>query len=125
MKWIVDSHKDVNRFNANSIDIRAEGRGDPPNRGDVYQITALASGMSVVATTEIRFQNGDPRMGVNGITDEALLAVVIDRLEKFQTGVTRCRENALAITKLEEAMHWLRHRSADREHRGVEHEELP
>ena len=31
-----------------------------------------------------------------------------------------CRENALALTKVEEALHWLNHRTADRQRRGVE-----
>lgn len=31
-----------------------------------------------------------------------------------------CRENSIAITKLEEAQHWLDARTKDREERGVE-----
>lgn len=67
------------------------------------------------------FQNGPiPQAGVNGITQEALLAIVIDRLRSFQAGPYACRENALALTKLEEALHWLHHRTRLRELRGVE-----
>ncbi|MCK5607171.1 hypothetical protein KAR91_35130 [Candidatus Pacearchaeota archaeon] len=58
--------------------------------------------------------------GVNGCHHEDLIAIVIDRLKSFQQGVFICRENALAITKLEEAVHWLRHRTNDRINRGVE-----
>ena len=36
------------------------------------------------------------------------------------TGRFRCRENALIITKVEEAIHWGNHRTAERERRGVE-----
>lgn len=71
----------------------------------------------------ILFQNGpiaEDGNGVNGVTNEALLAVVLDRLNGFQTGEYRCRENALAITKIEEAMHWMLHRTREREMRGVE-----
>jgi hypothetical protein len=69
----------------------------------------------------VRFQNGPiAEAGVNGISNEALLAVVIDRLECFQRGQYSCRENALALTKLQEAMHWLHHRTRDRIARGVE-----
>src|SRR5258708_2565869 len=54
------------------------------------------------------FQNGPiTENGVNGITQEVLLAIVIDRLQCFQAGPFTCRENALALTKLEEAQHWL------------------
>jgi hypothetical protein len=71
--------------------------------------------------SEVRFQNGPiSENGVNGVTNEALLAVVIDRLRCFQTGPFSCRENALALTKLEEAMHWLNARTSDRMARGVE-----
>jgi hypothetical protein len=67
------------------------------------------------------FQNGPiAEVGTNGITHEALLAVVIDRLQGFQAGPFACRENALALTKLEEAMHWLNHRTRARVVRGVE-----
>lgn len=71
--------------------------------------------------TLILFQNGPiAEVGVNGITHEALLAIVIDRLQAFQRGPYSCRENALALTKLEEAQHWLHHRTAARMQRGVE-----
>lgn len=54
------------------------------------------------------FQNGPiPEKGVNGITQEALLAVLIDRLQSFQSGPYACRENAIALTKLQEAQMWL------------------
>lgn len=71
--------------------------------------------------TVLKFQNGPIKeVGVNGLTDEALLAVLIDRLQGFQSGRYSCRENALALTKFEEGMHWLQHRTRQREARGVE-----
>jgi hypothetical protein len=70
---------------------------------------------------EILFQNGPiPEKGVNGITQEVLLAIVIDRLRSFQAGPFACRENALALTKCEEALHWLHHRTQARMRRNVE-----
>lgn len=69
----------------------------------------------------ILFQNGPiNEKGVNGITQEALLAIVIDRLRSFQAGPFACRENALALTKCEEALHWLQQRAIARMRRGVE-----
>src|SRR4051812_25711169 len=54
---------------------------------------------------DIRFQKGPiNEAGVNGITSEALLAVLLDRHQGFQSGQFPSRENALAITKLEEAL---------------------
>lgn len=69
----------------------------------------------------IHFQNGPiAEVGTNGLTHEVLLAILIDRLESFQNGPYCCRENALALTKLEEAMQWLHHRTRARVARGVE-----
>jgi hypothetical protein len=69
----------------------------------------------------ISFQNGPiNEVGNNGITNEALLAIVIDRLEGFQSGKFKCRDNAIVLTKLEEAMMRLQKRTRDRMARGVE-----
>lgn len=69
----------------------------------------------------VRFQNGPiNEAGVNGLTHEALLAILIDRLQCFQKGPYACRENALALTKLDEALLWLCKRTLDRIQRGVE-----
>lgn len=69
----------------------------------------------------IKFQKGGIQdSGINGCHNEDLLAIVIDRLQGFQSGDFCCRENALALTKLEEALHWLNHRTQSRIRRGVE-----
>lgn len=69
----------------------------------------------------VRFQNGPIKeAGVNGISNEALLAIVEDRLKGFQSGKFACRENALALTKIQEAMQWLHFRTRDRVSRQVE-----
>lgn len=70
---------------------------------------------------EIHFQEGPIKeCGVNGVCNEDLIAMVICRLEHFQKSEYFCRENALAITKLEEALLWLRKRTMGREQRGAE-----
>ncbi|MCW1844141.1 hypothetical protein [Prosthecomicrobium hirschii] len=70
---------------------------------------------------DIVFQNGPiAEVGVNGVTHEVLLAILADRLRSFQSGPYACRENALALTKIEEAQHWLLHRTRARMARGVE-----
>lgn len=69
----------------------------------------------------ILFQNGPINdMGVNGITHEALLAIVADRLRSFQSGPFACKANACALTHVEEAQHWLQQRTIERMRRGVE-----
>ena len=69
----------------------------------------------------IHFQEGPIKeCGVNGVCNEDLLVMVIRRLEGFQNSEFKCRENACAITKIEEALLWLRKRTMGRENRGVE-----
>ena len=66
---------------------------------------------------------GADRKEPNGAFVEDVIAAAIDRLEFYQSasdGRFRCRENALVITKLEEALHWCDHRTQAREAREVE-----
>ena len=48
---------------------------------------------------------------------------VIEAAKAMLEGLNKkfpCRENSVAITKLDEAIHWLEHRKKDRERRSVE-----
>jgi hypothetical protein len=96
---------------------------DEPGAGGAnheYRVT-LPSGEAEVKSWQISFQNGPiNENGVNGLTQEVLLAIVADRLRSFQSGPYSCRENALALTKIEEAQHWLHSRTLARMQRGVE-----
>lgn len=98
---------------------------DEPGQGGAcheYQIDQIGGAPSSGGgKTLIRFQNGPiQEVGVNGISGEAVLAIVVDRLRSFQAGPFSCRENALALTKLEESLMWLQKRTRDRIARGVE-----
>lgn len=69
----------------------------------------------------VLFQNGPiAEVGVNGITHEALIAILIDRLESFQAGPYACVENHNALHQLKYAQHWLQQRTKARMERGVE-----
>jgi hypothetical protein len=69
----------------------------------------------------INFQEGPVKeCGINGVMNEDLIAMVICRLEHFQRSEFACRENDIAITKLEECLMWLRKRTNGRAIRGVE-----
>ena len=71
--------------------------------------------------SKIDFQEGPIKeCGVNGVCNEDLINMIICRLQSFQNSEFKCRENAYAITKLEEALLWLRKRTFEREKRGVE-----
>lgn len=100
---------------------------DEPGHGNACHVYGITSDEPRRADTPpavmcpVRFQNGPiVEYGVNGISNEALLAIVEDRLQGFQSGQYACRENAIALTKIQEAMHWLHHRTRERVARGVE-----
>lgn len=66
---------------------------------------------------------GDDRKTPNGAFVETVIAAAKQRIEHYQKvaeGRFACRENALAITKLDEALLSLDKRTRDREARGVE-----
>lgn len=70
---------------------------------------------------KVLFQNGPiAEVGVNGVTQEALLAIVADRLEAFQSREYACAENAEALTHVRAALSALHSRTAKRTARGVE-----
>lgn len=59
----------------------------------------------------------------HGTTLEAMLGVCIERLKALNERFS-CRENALAITKMQEALMWLNVRTRERRERGVEGKHL-
>ena len=70
---------------------------------------------------KVNFQKGPIKENsVNGCHNEDLIAIVIDRLQCLNQGDFACRENSIAITKLEEALLWLNKRTQDRIARNVE-----
>lgn len=69
----------------------------------------------------VLFQNGPiGELGVNGVTQEALLAIVAHRLECFQAGPYACEENAQALSHVHQALAILKGRTLARMKRGVE-----
>jgi hypothetical protein len=70
---------------------------------------------------DFSFQHGPIKeVGTNGITHEALIEVLIDRLEGFQSGGYACLENQQALDALQVAKSALRTRTKARVARGVE-----
>lgn len=87
---------------------------------------------------DIKWQNGplgrSPVSAPNGAFVEGVILAAIGRLQFYQKapgglesrpGYFACRENALAITKLEEALMWLEERTRAREERVVEGTHTP
>lgn len=92
---------------------------DPINGNASHRYTIMDATGKEVAT--VQYQHG-PRHedgSLSGATDQALLAIVADRHRCFNAGPISCRENALVLTKVQEALHWLRSRADERAMRGV------
>lgn len=74
-----------------------------------------------LAAQVLSFQRGPVgAAGINGITHELLLLVLIDRLESFQAGKHACTYNAEALLYIKSALEALNARTTEREKRGVE-----
>ena len=98
---------------------------DEPGQGNACHSYSVemktGEGAEDTYLAQISFQNGPIReVGINGIQNEDLLAIVIDRLQGFESGNFSCRENGFALTLVEEALMWLNKRTANRKQRGVE-----
>lgn len=99
--------KDEQKFNA-------------PHHFEVFAIDPVSlSADKLIA--KIDFQEGPIKeAGINGVANEDLLLMVLTRLKSFQDTEWHSKENELAITKIEEAVMWLRKRTLEREARNVE-----
>lgn len=64
----------------------------------------------------IQFQCGPRRDSTapKGVSSMDLLEIVRDQLRTFQAGPLACRENACALTHIEEALMWLNRKEEDR-----------
>lgn len=84
-----------------------------------YLIKSKDCNCSVYET--IQMQHGARKIGnsINGITSTDLLEIVRDTLKCFQSGQFATRENACALTHIEEALMWLNKRVEDRIERNV------
>ena len=84
--------------------------------------TNWQSGNNTIGLLEdIKFQCG-PRKdedSTHGVIDTDLLEIVRDRLKSFQSGPFSSRENACALTHIEEALMWMNRRVEDRIERNV------
>jgi hypothetical protein len=108
-------HTDHNGVAVNAISTLSDGTDVV---GHVYQMLAGAKSLNV------EFQRGGVAdNGVNGVTNEALLAILIHRTKHLNSKFA-CDENVRAITHMEEALVNLEVRSARRVVRGVEGKEV-
>lgn len=90
-------------------------RGNPAEKCNGPETDYVWLGLPVI------FQNGPIKeVGVNGVTHEAFLAILIDRFRSFQAGPYNNEENQNVLHYLEQAMFWMHERTRKRLARGVE-----
>lgn len=104
-------YTDDNGVYANAFTSLADGTDVA---GHMYAVQAK------VQSTMINFQRGPVKeFGVNGLTSEALLAILIHRTEHLN-GLFPCGENEVALAGLRTALVAFESRTANRKARGVE-----
>lgn len=84
--------------------------------------TCWCDGSNIIGVVADIFLQCGPRKDKNsqhGVIDSDLLEIVRDRLKSFQEGPFATRENACALTHIEEALMWLNRRVEDRIERNV------
>ncbi len=90
----------------------------PEPQSKCYRINAVDSeaGHQSINTFSIQFQDDDPQiLGHNGLTDEVLLAILIDRAAEDQG----FPHNSTTRDKLQEAMISMRHAILERHETGT------
>lgn len=110
----IDEHFDGHGLNE-SIRIETD---DPDGSGAAHKYEAWIGNTRVAV---VQFQKGPRNVegSTPGMTEAAVLSILIDRLRGFQAGPYSCRENAIQLTKLEETLHWTKARADARAKRGV------
>lgn len=74
-----------------------------------------------IVAVDLQFQNGPRKLhdSIHGVLDTDLLEIVRHRMQCFQQGEFATRENAIALTHIEEALLWMNKRVEDRIERNV------
>lgn len=106
------------------IDVEALGEPGPGGANLMYRITYPVllkdgDGDTVCIQQRLSFQSGDPARGINGISNEVLLAIVQDRLQGFVDGPFSTTDNEIALRHVGTALEMLQRRTANRLTRGV------
>jgi hypothetical protein len=103
------------------LDVFAIDGPGPGGASHSYEIKVSGKFPSSAADHRIEFQKGPiSEVGINGVTQETLLTILIDRLEGFQSGQYASHLNAEALYHLQQAQKALQLRTKERMARGVE-----
>ena len=114
----IQKHEKLNNIYA--VDEKGNGGAN-----HIYEIRPVDDNPYIVGDhhilVTIKFQNGARKLpdSIAGVIDTDLLEIVRDRLKSFQSGEFSSRENAVALTHIEDALMWLNRRVEDRIERNV------
>lgn len=94
---------------------------DEKGQGGAHHTYAICSEKGNFEFTKLYFQKGPRNVESSraGVIDSDLLEIVRHRLTCFQEGEFKTRENAMALSHIEEALFWLNKRVEDRIERDV------
>lgn len=101
--------------------IRVMAKDEPGSGGACHDyVIGVWDAENFVSEIELKYQHGPIKeVGVNGIADEALLAVIIDRLEAFSLGEFSSMETKNALMCAKQCLEWMSLRQRERAIRGV------
>ena len=107
------------KFTQNYTRVECENKEDQKfNAPHHYKVIDINNDKVV---TEVNFQEGPIKEnGINGMSNEDGILMIIDRLEHFQNSDWKCEENAEAIEYFYKGIDALRRRTNKRAERGVE-----
>lgn len=110
--FAMDAFKQV--YEAQQGTIKALATDQPSENGTRHHYRVAyqpSAGGPEIDLGIIKFQNGDAaRVGVNGVSDQALLSIVADHIEGFNRGPYACEANRQASYHIREAIRWLKQR---------------
>lgn len=111
----------AHKVNDCNDELKIEVMDEPGSGGAHHKYMCSFPNTKVDNHCLIAFQNGPIKeVGTNGLTHEALLTIVADRLECFQNGPYKCNDNAEALAAINLAQEILQWRTKARLARGVE-----
>lgn len=100
--------------------IRADGFFDVDTACDHYSVSGFTS-EDMQGEARIPFQHGlVSEVGTNGLSDEAMVAILIDRFTAKQSGPLQCDEWRETLIRFQQAQAWMQARTLARISRGVE-----
>lgn len=97
----------ITGFNLNHQDAVVKERMNELQRNPLPEMSGPGTYLPLI------FQNGDPsKVGYNGVTFEAVLTILVDRLTSMNQGTGECDENYRAIDAMRQSLDQLHQRRA-------------